>query len=390
VDIQTLTSLYQRPLDEGPAITIYFDTQGNIEKPAEVIDRRWKDVLRELERAGVDRATRDALTAARGPRPHLLGDTRALVASGGEVRLAASLPDPPELELARVAPLPSLLPLVRWLHEQVPHVVVRADRTGADITAYAAHAEPAESETVDTERYPIHKTGLGGWATLRYEHTVEENWKSSEKEIAAMVAKAAADVDAQLIIAAGDVYTLQGLRHLLPERMQPQYRVIEGGRGEDGSDELVPQRVRETLDAFLAGEQADLLADFAKYRNRAAKQRRSPEFGGHQEGVAANAADGPAETVTALQQAQVATLLLTAELEADAPAWYGPEPTHLALDPEELRAMGVAEPRQASLVDVLVRAALGTDAQVRAVPVDLEAAPRVGVGALLRYSTPPV
>jgi hypothetical protein len=35
---------------------------------------------------------------------------------------------------------------------------------------------------------------------------------------------------------------------------------------------------------------------------------------------------------------------------------------------------------------VLLRAALGTDAEVRKVPYEGEAAPRDGVGALLRYN----
>jgi Bacterial archaeo-eukaryotic release factor family 2 len=389
VDIQTLTSLYHRPFDDGPVVTVYLDTQGNVEKPAEKLDLRWKDVLRELEEAGVAPATRDALTQARGPRPHKLGDTRALVAADGEVLLAASLPEPPESEMVRVASLPYLLPLVRWLEEQVPHVVVRANRTGADIVAYVADAEPAESEKVDAERYPIHKTGRGGWAQLRYEHKVEENWKKSEKEIAAEVAKAANDIDARLIIAAGDVITLEGLAHLLPERLQPRYRVIDGGRGEDGSDELVAQRVRATVEAFLDGERTDLLADWVMYRNRAAKLAHSPEFRGDSEDMVANASDGPKQTVAALQRAQVATLLLTAELEPETPAWYGPQPTDVSLDREELQALNVAEPRQAALVDVLLRAALGTDAAVRTVPVDLDTHPLVGVGALLRFSPPP-
>ena len=40
------------------------------------------------------------------------------------------------------------------------------------------------------------------------------------------------------------------------------------------------------------------------------------------------------------------------------------------------------------MIDVLIRAALGTGAQVQLVPHELATAPRGGVGATLRYADP--
>jgi hypothetical protein len=48
--------------------------------------------------------------------------------------------------------------------------------------------------------------------------------------------------------------------------------------------------------------------------------------------------------------------------------------------------MGVSDPVQAPLVDVLLRAALGTGADIRMVPAGTPDSPDDGVGALLRYS----
>lgn len=387
VDLQTLTSLYQQ---EGPFVTIYLATDGAVQNAAQKIELRWKDVLRELAEVGVDETTRQALTAALGAEPHRQGGTRVLIAAGGEVRLAMSLPDAPAAEVVRVAPLPYLLPLVDWAQNRLPHVVVLADRRGADILAYTDAAQPDISASVDTSRFPDHKTGTGGWSALRYEHKVEEDWKASAKDAAAAVERAAQQIDARVIIAAGDTYAVDGIRDHLPTAMQPIYRVIEGGgRSEDGSDALVAERVMEQLGDVIARNTIDLLADFAKYRNRAAKQRHSVDFGGGQPDVAANAADGVAETVAALRMAQVGTLLLSDLLHEEDPAYFGPDPSHLALEPEALRDLGVGDPRRASLIDVLLRAAIGTDAQIRLVPGDTEDSPKEGVGALLRYSNEP-
>ena len=64
------------------------------------------------------------------------------------------------------------------------------------------------------------------------------------------------------------------------------------------------------------------------------------------------------------------------------PAWFGPEPTQIALDRETLEAMGVEHPQCCRLNDVCVRAALGTSADVRVVP---KAVVKDGIGAILRF-----
>jgi hypothetical protein len=163
---------------------------------------------------------------------------------------------------------------------------------------------------------------------------------------------------------------------------------IEGSRAADGSEQLLQERVREAVEDHLDAQTADLLSDFVKYRNRATKLAEGEQLGNPDEPVAANAADGPWPVTEALRQAQVGTLLLTDELDQQAIAWFGPEPTDVAMQEQTLLDLGVGDVRQAPLVDVLLRAALGTDAQVRLVSYDKQYAPLDGVGALLRFSTP--
>jgi hypothetical protein len=56
---------------------------------------------------------------------------------------------------------------------------------------------------------------------------------------------------------------------------------------------------------------------------------------------------------------------------------------HIASAPDELRELGVDEPHEARLVDVAIRAALGTGAGVRVIP---EHGPvSEAIGGLLRW-----
>src|SRR5438045_1970646 len=87
MDVSTLSKLYAI---DGPFVTIYLATPSDSENAAEQLETRWKNVVRELSEIGVDAATTQALTAARGT--HDRGNTRVLIAAHGTVHLAVSLP----------------------------------------------------------------------------------------------------------------------------------------------------------------------------------------------------------------------------------------------------------------------------------------------------------
>lgn len=376
----TLSGLLEQT---GPFVTVYLDTESAVEDAAARLETRWKDVVRDLRDAGVDDATIDALTEARGT--HDLGGTRVLVAAHGEVLLARSLPETTDIDLVRVAPLPYLLPLVDWAQTRVPHLVVLTDRQGADVLAYTEGADPAESASVNSGRHPIHKTGGGDWSTQHFQLKVEENWKANAKDVAETVRKVAQDVDAQLIVVAGDEHAVGLLREHLPEPLPERVVVVDGGRSQDGSAEHVASEVLQALAGRLRDQIADALGDFAKYRDRAAEVLAThPATDGTD--YALNAADGPEAVLGALQKAQVGTLLLAADLAEDTTAYFGPAPTMVSATPQELEQMGVSDPQEGPLVDILLRAALGTGAEVLLVPAGTPDSPEGGVGALLRYS----
>jgi hypothetical protein len=90
--------------------------------------------------------------------------------------------------------------------------------------------------------------------------------------------------------------------------------------------------------------------------------------------------------VAALRKAQVQTLLITTAADQDATLFFGPEPSQLAMTASELADLGVDAPQAGPAVDVLLRAAVGTGADVEVVPHEMEQSPRGGVGAVLRYA----
>jgi hypothetical protein len=365
MDASTLTKLYTL---DGPFTTIYVASPSATEDAAEQYDIRWRNILRDLEVAGVDESTREAVSAARGD--HTRGGTRVVVATPGGVQLAISLPQSPEQEIVTTGNLPVLAPVVDALGLQVPHVVVLADRKGADVLAYTAGPEPVETGTVTNDRFPDRKVHAGGWAAKRYSNDVEETWEQSARDVAGLVAQVAKDVDARLVIASGDERALQLLPQHLPTDLVDRFVVVGGGgRRADGSDEVVAQEVLRVLGDTITADTVDLLEKFAEER-----------------GQDDRAAEGLSATVSALRMGQVDTLILTDARAADTELFVGPEPSHLAATAQELLDLGVQQPWSAPADEALIRAALGTGAQVRFVTGGVEQSPDEGVGALLRYA----
>ena len=172
--------------------------------------------------------------------------------------------------------------------------------------------------------------------------------------------------EARLVVAAGDVRALQLLREELPDEVLDRLEVVEGGRSPDGSADGLVAEVDRLVERAVAQDTDRLLATFRQ------------ELGQGDQAV-----DGPDRTLEALAMAQVDVLLVHDDADDDRQAWFGPDPAHVAISEDTVAAIGVDHPRPARLVDVSVRAALGTGAGVRVVPAD---AATGGIGAVLRWS----
>jgi peptide subunit release factor 1 (eRF1) len=294
-----------------------------------------------------------------------------LVAAGGKVHLDRHLPAPAIGAELAVGPLPRLLPLLGWLGGQRPHLVVLADREGADVIAYPmTGSPPAREVSAQTAEWPTHKAGIGGWAAKRFDATVEESWERSAERVATLVDDVARQLEPAVVVGSGDERAISLLQAHLPAPLHERFvAVAGGGRHADGGGDEVSRRVAETVAAVAAHDEAEVLERFAEASGRGDGAR-----------------DGVGDVVRALQQAQVDTLLIGRGWHwSDRTLGYGPVATQLATDPAELDAMGVQRHETAPLADVVLRAALGTEADVVVISDGADPAPRDGIGALLRF-----
>ncbi|MBW8792205.1 MAG: hypothetical protein JF597_00945 [Streptomyces sp.] len=356
---------------DGPFVTVLVESESAVEKPADKYELVWKDVSRELIDKGLDGATVDAVLSAKGT--HGEGNARLVVAvvDDHQVKLAMSLRHAPRQPIVDVAPLPHLLPLVEELSQRVPYVLVKADRAGATIEAWREAGEKARevSGTADTGWGPDPR-GPSKWQHTAHQHELESGWIGDiASDIAQTVSRLASEVKPELVIGVGDQRELKAIEEHLPGDLRPKWATVEGGRGEDGGEGLVRKRVSDLLHRHTAAKTLTELEDYSQER-----------------GQLKRAVDGVGPVVAALQKAQVQTLLVTTDAPTEGVLWFGPEPAQVGNSPEELAAIGVPMPSSGPVVDVLLRAAIGTGADVSLVPHEIELAPHGGVGALLRYA----
>jgi hypothetical protein len=137
----------------GPFATVCFERSGATQESERERESRWRALEHALTEQGAAPATVKALDSAvhAVPAGELLGAGRFLVADASGVAidqpLGAGGPD-----RAHWSPVPLLHPLVVGRARSLPHVLVVADRIGADIVVRSAASPdtgPEEGETVN-------------------------------------------------------------------------------------------------------------------------------------------------------------------------------------------------------------------------------------------------
>ncbi len=348
----------------GPFATVVIDTPAAVENAGPRNIEHWKTVRRSLAAQGAPDGVLDAIEAL-VPDAHLDGDVLGVVAAEHGVQLLEHGPEPEEHDLARWAPLPSLAPLVAWRQAGPPFVVVLADRTGADVFAIARGRTIAREAGAANDDRPVHKAKAGGWSERHHSQRVEETWKDNAEQTVDVVADVVLRVGAELVALAGDERAVQLVRDELPRELAERVVGVSGTRAADGSDDAFVRDIRRAVANAVASDTVALL-------------RRYHEEKGQND----LAADGPEAVFDALRSAQVDVLLVHDDGDDARTAWFGAGPSQVALMRAELD--GIADgATEARMIDVAVRAALGSGASVRVVPHT----PYLtgGIGAILRW-----
>ena len=285
-----------------------------------------------------------------------------VIADGSGVRLVEALPEPPRVERAAWAPLPSIVPGLEHRQAQVAAIVVLADRTGADVLVHTGGEE--RRFEVEGDDQPIRKVRGGGWSHRRMQQRAEDSWEHNAREVAEAVARIAADERPELVVLGGDERAVTLVEGALPGELRSLVRTIGPGRAADGSQAQREREVARLVRTVVAADTVALLRAFAE-----------------EDGRGARAANGVAATMEALRRSQVDVLLVHDDGGDDESAFFGAEPGDVGVSRADVLSDGA---QQGRLVDVAVRAALRTGAAVRVVPdVAVLDGP---LGAILRWS----
>ncbi|MET9537399.1 hypothetical protein ABZY16_07825 [Streptomyces sp. NPDC006553] len=358
-----LEPLYAEP---GPYASVYLDTSRDVEHPERAIALRWGRLRESLSRQGADRALTNALEEAVGSDAEIPGvHGQAVFAAHGTLVLDGELPEPPEHDSARYSTLPDAVPLVTQHVPEIPYMAVVVHYGGLP--------------TAETHGWVTLEAETGTWPTstvtpgerLRRRVAVA-TWHRSCVRLGHRLDEQARRARADAVVVGGDEWACNVLVRRLPHTLRDKIVRVGGPTPtHTGRALLEPQ-----LDGVFRGRMAALDRELVDV------------FIGRR-ALDGPVAEGLAATVAALQRGQVAALLVNRLPGSSPQLWVGSQPTQLALTEAELASFGVRAPREERADEALVRALVGTRAEL-VVVAESELRLHEGVGALLRYADPRV
>lgn len=361
------TGLRELVTKDGPFASVYFDDTHNTEDAAKQLELIWRELRGQLAEQGAPDSALDGLDGAvRGSDPAVGVSGRALVATADGVALDRRLNVPPARAVARVSPMPYLVPLAEYGERPPAHVVAVADRVGADVTAVDEHGTVVGSLTADGTEWHIRKVRGGGWSHRNIQSHADELVKQNIEQAAEHVTDLARRTGASLVIVAGESQARKALLEALPQRVRDDALEVEPGGRHEGAG-------NDDLNALID----ELLAEATDERREQAVERFSAALA-KPTGLAVQ---GLEAVTTALREYNVETLLV-GEPE-DGEVLTGPDPASVAVQEEELRLLGVDEIRRARADEAVVLAATAGNATIFS--VGDRAQLDDGFGAILRH-----
>ncbi|MDO5744925.1 MAG: hypothetical protein Q4P23_10710 [Micrococcaceae bacterium] len=361
-------SLYRR---EGQWCTALVDVSLGTTAAQEAIDSLPGHVGKLLASQQATDADIAALTLALLPaQGHASPVARFIAVNNGEVVLNEVI-DGLKVESADVdcGPFPNLVALARARGGQFPYLVAEASRDGGEVSLHhSAVRGVGESRDVtgDTDEAHHARKVPGPYDEPKNQSNTEEIWRRNAEELARQIEELARENHVKLIVLAGDIKARELVAGRLGAACKPITSVLEQHTRTGGADQnAFAAAVQERVDEVLGRDVQELSERVA---NRSGNGR-------------AELALGFDEVVTALQQAQADTVLVSQ---------YQDDETLIALDAEPWLT-GEDSTEHAERVigswpapEVLLRATALTDAAIRYVPEGV-LPEGVGIAALLRW-----
>ncbi|MGW2310959.1 baeRF2 domain-containing protein [Actinomadura luteofluorescens] len=368
-DEMIATETLRRLCSGGPVTSVYF----NLTAPPGEEDAalRWERMGRRLRAQGAGGAVVDALDRLVARAEPGSGALAAFAVDGDPEPTVVEMPDARQPDLAVHGPVPRLLPLLAWLQERPPYVLTLVDRKGADIEACRGGTRTATTRTIDGPDDEIVRNAPGGWSQSRHQHRAEDSWEHNATRVAHALADDLAATGAHVLLLGGDVRAMQYLTKHLPDGVRHEVTVghVSGGRNRDGARRRRQTQVREQVSRWADEETRGLLERLDEGR-----------------GPSGLAVEGAAATLRALARGRVDTLLVADDPADRRTAWFGPAPTQVSDRRTSLAETGADPVEHGRLVDVAVRAAVLTGAEVRVLEPGAPDLPAQGIGALCRYA----
>lgn len=345
-----LMEVLRRP---GPWCTVHAEVSTGSVTTLGRADKLGEVIARALARAGGSEADARAAesvdwTAEGAASPA----SRFVLIHGGDVAVNEVLPGAPTQPFVEVGPIPDLLPLAAVRGSDVDYLVVEAERADASISRHrASAARSAVRHEVHGITENITKVPLGGYSQGKYQHRTEEIWRRNGADVAAEVNRLVDEGGVQLVVLAGDERARSKVRGALSERALRLAQIIDMNSLAPGAGRA---RFEEEVSAVVAG--------VAARRQRETLERLVAGLGSH-------AARDWAETLRALREGRVDTLLLCpAAAEGRRLVALGSEPW--AAETED-GSLGAPVLGLASSAATLLRAAVLTRAETVLYPAGM-------------------
>lgn len=343
----------------GPTATVVLATPSTTPDAGEQLELRWRNARTRLAEGGTPEAELHELDEVAGQVDPGRGAAVVIIKGAGSAAWVEYLDDEVTHDLAVHGELARLGPVLESRQRSVAHMIVVADRVGADVIAVEAGSE-LESAEVEGSDLHIHRGHPGGWSQRRFQQRAENRWEANAGDVAQVVIEMAKRVEPRFIAIAGDVRAVTFLLDQLPTELAEISQKLDG----QSPDLIAEQAVRAAADIVAR----DTVAVLEGYK----------EAAGH-----GRAATNAAETLAALSDGRVETLLVHDDPNDDRTAQF--ERPGLAcsiLDPSATNS-GPPEALTGRLVDVAIRSAVLSDATIRFVSAHVGSPD--GLGAILRW-----